>query len=83
MPIFFHGLSVRILGLGMGRLGSLAGGVVGGVMGVIGSSTVGLDCGLLDSSVRLESALALEKGPEARFPTTWWTALRDRFVRPA
>ena len=49
IPIFFQGFSVRSLGLWMGRCGSLAGGVVGGVMG---SSAVGLDCGEAESSVR-------------------------------
>lgn len=47
IPIFFHVLSLRLLGL---RPWSLDGGVVGGV---IGSPATGLDTGLPESSVKI------------------------------
>lgn len=67
-PIFFHGFSVRVLGLcARFRCGSLDGGVVGGVMG---SPTLTLDWRLPESSVRVadpESPLALETWPEVQW----------------
>src|SRR4051812_22115932 len=80
IPIFFHGFSVRSLGLWMGRCGSLAGGVVGGVMG---SSAVGLDCGEPLSSVKAneaDSPLGLSRAPEVRLPMAC-TAPSDMFER--
>lgn len=48
----------------------------------MGSSTVGLDCGLLESSVKeADSPLVLGRAPEVRFPRAW-AAPSDRFERP-
>ena len=87
IPIFFHGFSGRFFGL---PARTLAGGVVGGVMGSPGLGLrMGLECKLPEPSVNAaepgpapESELELETGPVERPPLPRVViALRGKFER--